>query len=78
MLKYFIFEETKDKIIYKYFPEGNETSGIISIEKATGKIDIISLAENDRHKIYAWKLILKLETFYKTQAYKEEGIIAWY
>lgn len=78
MLRYVLIEENKNNAIYEYFPEGKSQPGVIGISKATGELNIIKLAETDRHRIYAAKLFRKLEEFQKKQMYNEKGVIAWY
>lgn len=57
MLRYVLLEENKNNAIYEYFPEGKSQSGIIGVSKATGELNIIRLAETDRHRIYAAKFL---------------------
>ena len=78
MLRYVLLEENKNNAIYEYFPEGKSQSGIIGVSKATGELNIIRLAETDRHRTYAAKLFRKLEEFQKKQLYNEKGMIAWF
>jgi hypothetical protein len=58
------------------FPEGGSVSGRISL--CNGKFSIDSLAENDRHQIYAMKLLRKIREMASNGVFEEEGMIAWY
>ena len=80
MLKYKLSREDDDDCIYFYYPEGKEDYGIITINKKTGKITVNSLAKEDQgiRIFYAYKLVRRLEEFYRTGEYRDSGMVAWY
>ena len=49
MVKFRLVEETGERLLYWYYPEGrfDEDYGIISVNRGTGDADIIKVAEGD-------------------------------
>lgn len=49
MVTFILIEENKDKLIYRYYPEGDQTKrpGVIVVNKNTKETKIIELAEED-------------------------------
>ena len=49
MVTFILIEENKDKLIYRYYPEGDQTKrpGVIVVNKNTKEPKIIELAEED-------------------------------
>ena len=77
MLKYNLIRDDENNLIYEYFPEGKENSGFVSYSKKTGECKIEELSENDRHQIYALKMLKKLREFASNQMFKTDGMVAW-
>lgn len=78
MLKYKLIEENNSRVLYKYFPENGSESGLVTIDKETGKCDVEKLAPNDEHRIYALKMFKKLREFLDAKSFDESGSVAWY
>lgn len=78
MLKYKMVNDNGKMIEYHYFQKDNEKTGKVTIDKTNGQIELIEPSESDFGNRFANKLIDRLEYFYKTGDYKNEGIIAWY
>ncbi len=78
MLKYKKVQETKNRIIYEYYPEGGLESGIVSVDKVTGECKIEVVAANDINEIYALQLLSRLRKFVATGTFEESGLVAWY
>lgn len=78
MLKFRLKSNNDSKLIYEYFPEGKEYSGIVEVIKETGECHIVKLSENDNHNIYALKMFKRLREYAKNRAFDDEGTIAWY
>ena len=77
MLKYFLLEETEDRVIYKYHPENKAQFGIVSFNKNTKECCVITLAKNDVYRRYALHMFSKMREFAKENSYRREGIVAW-
>ena len=77
MLKYNLIRDDGNKLIYEYFPEGKENSGFVSYSKTSSECKIEELSENDRHQIYALKMLKKLREFANNQMFKTDGMVAW-
>ena len=72
MLTYKLLEGSNGTYVYEYYPEGNLTKpGKISISDS-GKIELLSLSDNDLFHIYA------IHAIHGIPAGKTEGTIAWY
>lgn len=78
MLTYELQKTEDNLIFYHYYPDGNGTAGIVSIDKITGETAIIASSKDDFGNRYAFKLMKHLREFFINKAYKETGTIAWY
>jgi hypothetical protein len=78
MLKYKLVEESSRKVVYEYYPEGGTEAGVVSFDKETKKISIITLSEKDRHQRYAQKLFARIREFENSNSFGKEGMIAWH
>lgn len=78
MLKYKLICKNETEIMYEYFPEGNNISGIIVYNIELNDCVIQKLAENDRHSLYALKMIKRIQEFANNCSFLESGIVAWY
>lgn len=63
---------------YLYYPEHDEIPGVVSVNTQNGNVSIVELSPDDESRLYAFKLVRRLEKFHKENAYKENGIVAWY
>ncbi len=77
MLKFELIEENESKTLYKYFPEGGSESGVVSVDKESGKCSIENLSSNDRHQRYAIKMFKRLREYFDSNSFDKSGIIAW-
>lgn len=78
MLKYELIENTKDRIAYRYFPDGLQESGFISVRKSDSEIIDQTVAPNDDFKWCFNKLYKRIREYIDKDQYEEKGIIAWY
>lgn len=78
MLTYELHKTEDNLIFYHYYPDGNGATGVVSIDKVTGKTEVVTPSKDDLGNRYAFKLIKHLGEFFKNKTYKETGIIAWY
>ena len=78
MLKLLFIKRTEQNLIYHYFPEGASVYGILSINTATGEIQIIKAAENDNYRQYLRHAVSELRKFHESGAYCKESTVAWY
>lgn len=78
MLSYKLHKTDGDLAFYHYYPDGNGATGVVSIDKTTGKTEIVAQSEDDFGNRYASKLIKRLQEFFASKTYEETGTIAWY
>ena len=78
MLKFTLIDAAQTNRKYRYYPEGGAVYGIVSFEEGTGEAEIVKLAENDQHGIYAAKMFSRLRKMARTGEYEKTGMIAWY
>lgn len=78
MLKYEIVENTQEHVTYKYFPEGKDDSGLISVRKKDLEIIKQEIAPNDDFRWCFLKLFKRIKEFVKDDNFDKNGIIAWY
>ena len=75
MLELILIKTTNDHLIYHYFPEAKSAYGILSINTATGEIQIIKVSESDMHRRYLSHAVSELRKFYETGIYCKESIV---
>lgn len=78
MLTYELHKNENNLIFYRYSLNGNGASGLVSIDKVTGKTEIVAPSKDDFGNRYATKLTKRLQEFFASNNYKETGTIAWY
>lgn len=78
MLRYVLDRVENGIAYYLYYPENDEVPGIVSVNKKSGEVNIVELSPDDTSRIYAFKLVRRLEKFYKENIYRDDGIVAWY
>lgn len=78
MLSYKLHKIENGLNYYKYYPQGSENAGTVTINTKTGETAIIKPSEDDFGNRFAFKLVKRLKEFFEEKAFKEEGIIAWY
>ncbi len=90
MVTWRLIEESDDRLVYEYSPEGKEdrNPGIITIDRLAEKITLTRLAEDDFethmeevdtvYGFYYSKAIKKIADEYNKGIIKKSGISAWY
>lgn len=78
MLTFELLQETERDIMFKYYPENGAKYGVVSYDKLNRGFSIVTLSENDHHKIYAQKMIARIQRDASIGKFKEKGTIAWY
>lgn len=78
MLKYVLDRIENEIAYYLYYPEHDEIPGIVSVNKKSGDVRIVELSPGDESRIYALKLVRRLEKFFEENSYRNDGIVAWY
>lgn len=78
MLKFILEEETDKEVVYRYFLESNEDSGLVSYNKEKKECSIITLPDQDRHQRYALKMFARIRDYATKGTFEKEGMIAWY
>ena len=73
-----MIEETPQKVVYEYFPEGITEVGIISFDKETKMNSIVTPSSKDKYQLYAQKLFSRIREFSNSNSFKKTGMIAWY
>ena len=78
MLKFKMIEEKQNIIKYEYYPEGKEACGIVSINKVTGEMELVKLADGDEYRWYVGKMFRRIRKMMEAGTFDETGMIAWY
>ncbi len=78
MLKFILNDETAEKVVYEYFPENGNDSGLVSYDKKADKCSIVTLSKVDKHQRYAQKMFSKIREYASNNSFPKEGIVAWY
>ena len=78
MLRLELVDNTNDKVIYNYFPEGKEEYGIVSVNKNTGDLNVEKIAVNDEYKRYLFHAMSRIRKFFSENRFSEKETVAWY
>lgn len=78
MLTFIMEKETDKDVVYRYYPEGNEDSGLVSYDKEKKECSIVTLSTQDKHQRYACKMFARIRACATTGFFEKEGMIAWY
>lgn len=77
MLTLELIEMTQEKAIYGYHPEDKDEHGILSVNRHTGEVDVVKIAESDRHKRYLSHAISKIAQLSHSGTYEKKVTVAW-
>ena len=77
MLQLKLVENTNSKVVYNYYPEGKESYGYVSLDKSSGDVLEVGIAENDVHDRYMHHAVSKVASFIENNNYPETEIVAW-
>lgn len=78
MVKYILIEENEDTVSYRYFPEGHEDFGSITMDKKTADLVSVDVAKTDKFKWYFYHMVEQIEEFIKNNNFLNDGYVAWY
>jgi len=78
MLRYEMMDNTEDRITYRYFPEGKEFFGSISVHKSDKSIVEQVIAPNDEFKWYFFHMYKRIRQYIDEDKFQSNGIVAWY
>ena len=78
MLTFELFQETERDLVFKYYPENGTLYGVFSYDKIDKVFSIVNLSKNDHHRIYAQKMIARIQRDASQGKFDEKGTIAWY
>lgn len=78
MVKYKIIEENEDTVSYRYFPEGQEDFGSITMDKKTADLVDVEVAKTDKFKWYFYHMVEQIEEFIQNGNFLKDGYVAWY
>lgn len=77
MLRFILIEETLEIVVYEYFPENSNDSGLVSYDKKANKCSILTLSKADKHQRYAQKMFSKIREYASSHSFQKEGLICW-
>ncbi len=77
MLRLKMCGESENKIIYEYYPEDGEDCGRLSINKQSGKIELMQQADTDEYGSYKVHAVSTITKYYKQNNYLTNQIVAW-
>ena len=74
-----LIELTEEKAVYRYYPEGKEKWGIVSINRKTGNVfHDKHYDENDHTEMYHGMAWSRLRKYQAADNYPKKAQIAWY
>ena len=77
MLILMLMEKSGSIVKYKYYPEGEEEFGIITLNMDTGDVEIEKLAQN-YDSSYMGHAVHRIDEYYKKKEYLEKDMVAWF
>lgn len=77
MLRYNLIRENEQEVLYEYFPEDSNESGLIGYDKVKKVCNIIILSPKDRKQRYALKMCSKIRQFVRNGSFDRSGTMAW-
>ena len=78
MLLLKLLEESDSEVVYSYFPEKRECFGTVKINKITGDVIDVQVADNDTHDRYMHHAVSKIVSFYEKGNFPKEDVVSWY
>ena len=80
MITYKMVENTEERYVWEYHPEGKEKFGLIFYDKKTGEYGLIKKAFEDQWEWDAYRghMYNEIRRFIKSGEFKETGMVAWY
>ena len=78
MLKYKLVENNDVFVTYRYFPDGEEIYGEIKVSKSSKQIIQSKVASNDEFRWCFLKMYKRIKKFIEDDAFRKDGMIAWY
>lgn len=78
MLKLILMEQNAEMAVYNYYPEGEGEPGSISIDKRTGKINVLHVPPNDEYGHYKIHAIQRISEYFDKQVFRKKDVVAWY
>ena len=80
MLRYKLMDSDNKSVTYRYYPEGKESYGEITVSRSTGEIEDFVLApiETERFKWYFRHMYARIRQFIENDEFLESGLVAWY
>ena len=77
MLKYIVLENSRDYVTYRYFPEGKENYGEITVRKVNKQIIEKKILPNDEAMWYLFKMYSLIRAFIDSNTFESDGVITW-
>lgn len=71
-------ENASEYVSYRYFPENQEPSGVISVRKNDKSIAARTIASNDEFKWYFFKMLKRINQYIDAKDYESKGKIVLY
>ena len=68
---------TEEKVSYRYYPEGGEDYGIVSLMRKTNKV-IHDKVYPDISGMYARQAVYRMRQYNKTGEFPEKATVMWY
>lgn len=78
MLKYELLENTSDYVKYKYYPEGKEKFGTITVKKADKSIIDKTPSVKNELSWYWGHMYKRIKEFIENDEFRSDGTVAWY
>lgn len=74
-----LLERTPDALVYRYFPESDEShGGVVGVNLKTMKREIVQRSDTDTFSWYAFHALREIERMIKSGDIRERTGCAWY
>ena len=66
-----------DKVSYRYYPEGKEEYGIVTLMRKTDEV-IHDKVYPDVSGMYKWQAVYRMRKYNETGEFPKKAMVAWY
>lgn len=78
MLRLELLSETDLEVVYNYLPEAGNKKGSITLNKKSGEIESVVIAENDLKERYMNHAVSAIIKYHAAGTFPKEDVVAWY
>lgn len=78
MIKYLMAENSEERYVWRYYPEGREPYGEAFYNKKTKEYGVLKHSYKNEWDEYYLHMFSEIRRFIESGEFKEKGMVAWY